>query len=183
MNPLSENCQAFKTDAQGRVIGVELGITPINGAKYTVHSVRLRDEIEANGQTVAACAVYDALGFPTGEQVRLTWPGKQPPFDGSGLPGNPNNVHVISNGYNPIMDGKTNFGPLALHVGGFNAPTSDIVYGLGLPFNRHVSFDVVFREKSITVPPPDDTDKERIDKLEAWARDWSRNHPGGPQYE
>lgn len=177
-NPLDPNCQAFQLDASGKVKGVELGITKIDGAKYEVHSVRLRNETEANGQTVAACAVYDALGFPTGEQVRLTWPGKQPPFNGSGLPGNPNNVHVIANGYTP-----PNQGPLALHVGGFNAPTSDIVYGLGLPFNRHISFDVVFKEKSIVVPPPpDDTDRQRLDKLEAWARDWSRNHPGGPQY-
>lgn len=174
-NPLAENCLGFKTDAQGRVIGVQLGITKIDGAKYEIHSVRLRDEIEANGQTIAACYVYDTSGLPTGEQVRLTWPGSKPPFADSGLPGNPNNVHVIINPYNP-----PNQGPLALHVGGFNAPISDIVYGLGLPFNRHISFDVVFKERSLT--PPDDTDKIRIDKLEAWARDWSRNHPGGPQY-
>jgi hypothetical protein len=175
-NPLDANCQAFKTDASGKVIGVELGITEVPGAKYIVHSVRLRDEIEANGQTIAACHVYDTSGLPTGEQVRLTWPGRKPPFNDSGLPGNPNNVHVIANGYTP-----PNQGPLALHVGSFNAPISDIVYGLGLPFNRHVSFDVVFKERSLT--PPDDTDAQRIAKLEAWARDWSRNHPGGPQYD
>jgi hypothetical protein len=175
-NPLAESCRAFKTDVSGKVIGVELGITPINGAKYTIHSVRLRNEVEANGQTIAACYVYDASGLPAGEQVRLTWPGKQPPFSDSGLPGNPNNVHVIINPYSP-----PNQGPLALHVGGFNAPTSDIVYGLGLPFNRHVSYDVVFKERTLT--PPDNTEVERINKLEAWAREWSRNHPGGPQYD
>jgi hypothetical protein len=177
-NPLAENCQAFKTNANGQVIGVELGITKIASAKYEVHSVRLRDEIEANGQTVAACSVYDAQGFPTGEQVRLTWPGSTPPFQDSGLPGNPNNTHVITNGYTPPK-----LGPLALHVGGFNAPTSDIVYGLGLPFNRHVSFDVVFRAKSIVVPPPVDGDAVRIAKLEGWARDYSAAYPQGPQYE
>jgi hypothetical protein len=176
-NPLAENCQAFKLDANGKVVGVELGITKIEGAKYEVHSVRLRDEIEANGQTVAACSVYDAQGFPTGEQVRLTWPGAQPPFQDSGLPGNPTNTHVISNGYIPPK-----LGPLALHVGGFNAPTSDIVYGLGLPFNRHVSFDVVFRAKSIVVPPPVDDTALRVAKLDKWARDWSASHPGEPKY-
>lgn len=175
-NPLAANCQSFQVNANGQVIGVELGITPVAGAKYEVHSVRLRDEIEANGQTVAACSVYDAQGFPTGEQVRLTWPGKEPPFQDSGLPGNPNNVHVIANGYTPPK-----LGPLALHVGGFNAPTSDIIYGLGLPFNRHVSFDVVFRAKSIVVPP-DPTEDARIAKLETWARAISARYPEGPQY-
>lgn len=176
-NPLAENCQGFQVDASGRVTGVQLGITKVENARYEVYSVRLRDEIEAGGQTIAACSVLDVNGINTGQQVRLAWPGKGPVFEGSGLPGNPNNIHMIANGYSP-----PNLGPLALHVGGFNAPISDIVYGLGLPFNRHVSFDVVFREKGAIIPPTDDT-AERIAKLEAWARDWSRNHPGGPQYE
>lgn len=175
-NPLHENCQAFRTDSNGKVIGVQLGITTVPGAQYEVYSVRLRDEIEAVGQTIAVCSVLDANGVNTGIQVRMAWPGKGPAFESSALPGNPNNTHMITNGYNP-----PNQGPLALHVGNHNAPISDIVYGLGLPFNRHVSYDVVFRVKSILGEPGDDA--ERITKLEQWARDWSRNHPGGPQYD
>lgn len=195
---LDPNCQAFKTDAAGKVVGVELGITKVENAKYEVYSVRLRDEYEAAGQTIAACRVLDTKGIDTGQQVRLTWPGKQPPFDGSGLPGNPNNVHVITNSYTPPA-----LGPLALHVGGFNAPISDIVYGLGLPFNRHVSFDVIFIEKGVITPPPDGDLEKRVTDLEkrvtdleaqtagfdkrvasfdAWAREWSTSHPEGPQY-
>ncbi|HSG61597.1 MAG TPA: glycosyl hydrolase 108 family protein [Pseudomonadales bacterium] len=177
---LDANCQAFKVDQNGKVVGVELGITKIENAKYEVYRVRLRDEYEAGGQTIAACTVVDANGISTGDQVRLTWPGSQPPFENSGLPGNPNNVHIITNGYTPPK-----LGPLALHVGGFNAPISDIVYGIGLPFNRHVSFDVVFREKSsIIVPPPVDSDLgERVADLETWAREISAEYPDGPQYD
>lgn len=178
-NPLHENCQGFKTDAQGMVTGIELGITKILNAQYELYSVRMLDEREANGQTVAACSVLDRNGINTGQQVRLTWPGVTPPFQDSGLPGNPNNTHVIINGFSPPK-----LGPLAMHVGGFNAPISDIVYGFGLPYNRHVSFSVVFREKGSVIPPdPDPTDDSaRIAALVAWARAVSAKYPNGPQY-
>lgn len=197
-DPRDENCRAFRVDASGKVVGVELGITTVENARYEVYSVRLRDEYESGGQQIAACRVLDVHGINTGIQVRLTWPGSQPPFEDSGLPGNPNNVHVITNGYSPPK-----LGPLALHVGGFNAPTSDIVYGLGLPNNRHVSFDVVFREKGAITPPPSGdlegrvtalevsvADHEqrigqqtaRTTALEAWARGVSAEYPEGPQY-
>ena len=177
-NPLHENCQAFRTDASGKVTGVALGITKVEGALYEVYSVRLRDENEAVGQTIAACSVLDANGINTGIQVRLAWPGKGPMFQDSGLPGNPTNTHIISNGYSP-----PNQGPLALHVGGFNASISDIVYGLGLPLNRHVSFDVVFRVKSAVIDPPTDpVEDARIAKLETWARATSVYWKGAPQY-
>lgn len=180
-NPLHENCQGFKTDAQGMVTGIELGITKVLNAQYEVYSVRMLDEHEANGQTVAACSVLDRNGINTGQQVRLTWPGVTPPFQDSGLPGNPNNTHVIINGFSPPK-----LGPLAMHVGGFNAPISDIVYGFGLPYNRHVSFSVVFREKGSGVPPvdppPTGDDSARIAALVTWARAVSAKYPNGPQY-
>jgi len=177
-NPLDENCQGFRTDASGKVTGVLLGITKVEGAKYEVYSARLRDEYEAGGQTVAVCSVVDRNGIVTGIQARLAWPGKGPMFENSGLPGNPNNVHVIINPYNP-----PNQGPLALHDGGFNAPISDIVYGLGLPFNRHVGYEVTFREKGAVIDPPTDPQEdERIAKLEAWARATSAFWKGAPQY-
>ncbi|MCB0060544.1 MAG: hypothetical protein KDE19_00445 [Caldilineaceae bacterium] len=197
-DPRAENCKAFKVDSNSKVVGVELGITPVTGSIYEVYSVRLRDEYEAGGQTIAACSVLDKNGINTGIQVRLTWPGKEPPFDGSGLPGNPTNTHVITNSYNPPK-----LGPLALHVGEFNAPVSDIVYGLGLPFSRHISFDVVFRERGgVTPPPTGDLDERvtvleidvtdlnqrvgaqegRVANLQAWARAVSAANPGGPQY-
>ena len=179
-NPLAPNCQAFSQDASGKVTGIQLGVTKVENALYEVYSVRLRDEIEAVGQTIAACQVLDANGINTGIQVRLTWPGSQPPFQDSGLPGNPTNVHMIANGFNPPA-----IGPLALHVGEFNAPISDIVFGLGLPFKHHVSFDVVFRIKgSVIVPPPPTggTLEQDVAALVAWAKAESKAHPTGPQY-
>lgn len=181
-NPLNENCQAFRTDNSGKVVGVQLGITKVEGALYEVYSVRLRDEYEAVGQTIAACSVLDANGINTGLQVRMAWPGKGPMFQDSGLPGNPGNVHMITNGFNP-----PNLGPLALHVGGFNASISDIVYGLGLPFNRHVSFDVVFKVKGAVIVDPTDPDEDEqlrkdVDSLMAWAEKMNLYYPQGPQY-
>jgi len=182
-NPLAPNCQAFSLSPDGKVTGIELGITKVEGALYEVYSVRLRDEVAAVGQTIAACSVVDHNGINTGLQVRLAWPGKGPIFDDSGLPGNPNNTHMVANGFTP-----PNLGPLALYVGAFNAPISDIVYGIGLPLKHHVSFDVVFREKVTVVdppvdpPPPTGDDAARIAKFETWAKAVSAKYPGMPQY-
>lgn len=181
MNPLDPNCTEVKVDANNKVVGVKLGITPIQDAKYEVYAVRLKDEYEANGETVANCSVLDKNGISTGLQVRLAWPGAGPLFENSALPGNQQNIHVITNGY----DAWKSMGPLAIFVGGHNAPQSDIVFGLGLPWNRHVSFVVTFKEKGAVLPPPEDELarlKARADKFEAWATAWSRNHPGDPIY-
>lgn len=150
-DPRALNCRAYSQDASGLVTGIELGITTIANSKYEVYAVNLIDEKSAGGQTIATCQVLDKNGINTGEQVRLTWAGKQPPFADSGISGSGNNVHVISNGFSP-----PSVGPLALHTGGFNTPTSDIVWGLGLPFRHHVSFHVIFREKGAIVTPPID---------------------------
>lgn len=170
---LAQNCQGYSQDASGMVTGVQLGITKVNGAKYEVYSVELIDEKSAGGNTVAYCTVLDKNNIPNAEQVRLTWAGKAPPFADSGLAGNGRNEHVIINKYNPPANG-----PLALHTGGFNAPTSDIVWGLGLPFGHHVSFRVIFREKGATTPtdptnPPTDLTvvNQRLDVLEKQVAD------------
>lgn len=203
MNPLALNCQGY-AEKDGKVIGVQLGITPVPGAKYEVYSVSLVDENNSGGNTVAYCSVIDKNGVSTGEEVRLTWPGKDVPFQDSGLAGNGRNEHVISNAYNPPA-----IGPLALHVGGFNKPTSDIVYGIGLPFKHHVSYRVIFREKGAVTNPttpadPDllarinalevqvawheqritklEADDKRITALQSWAIDTSKKHPELPQF-
>lgn len=202
---LSQNCQGYKQDASGKVIGVQLGITLIPNSKYEVYSAELIDENNAGGNTVAICTVLDKNNVPTGEQVRLTWAGSKPPFADSGLAGNGRNEHVISNKYDPPKQG-----PLALHTGGFNQPTSDIVYGLGLPFGHHVSYRIVFREKGATNPTdpkpnPDyesrisalektvalhesrikklEVDNSRIIKLQSWAKETSKTHPELPQFD
>lgn len=147
---LAENCQAFRVDAAGKVVGVQLGIYAIAGSRYEVYSVRLRDEYEAQGNTVARCQVLDRNGVSTGQAVRMAWPWNGgPDFSGSALPGNPANEHFISNKYFP-----PNVGPLCVYVGAHNQPESDIVFGLGLPLGHHVSFDIIFRERGAVVLPP-----------------------------
>jgi len=152
MNPLDENCREFRVDGVGKVIGVKLGITPVAGSEYEVYSVRLDDEYEAQGQTIARCFVYDENRMITGLPVRLAWPGAGPTFSASGLPGNPNNVHMIVNKYWP-----PDSGPLAVYVGReHNKPMSDIVYGLGLPMGRHVRYTVNFRKRgAVPIDPID----------------------------
>lgn len=149
---LAENCQGFRVDGAGKVTGVKVGILPVVGSRYEVYSVSLRDEYNAGGRREAYCQVLDRNGIKTGAVVRLGYPWTgSPSFTHNLLPGNPDNTHPISNHYTP-----PNLGPLAVYVGAPNAPESDIVFGLGLPLNRHVSFDVVFRERGAVVQPPID---------------------------
>lgn len=167
---LAPNCQEFRLDSAGKVVGVQLGIYAIPGSRYEVYNVSLRDEYNSGGRREAYCQVLDRNGVKVGAVVRLGFP-----WNGSGAfannlaPGNPDNTHPVINGYIP-----PNIGPLAVYVGGNNAPESDIVYGLGLPLNRHVSFDIVFRERGAVVVPPDPTEPpanadvlRRLARLEA----------------
>ena len=152
-DPRADNCKAYREDATGKVVGVELGIASVANSRYAVYSVRLRDEYQAQGNTVARCQVLDKNGVNTGIAVRMAWPGQGPTFQASALPGNPSNEHFVPNKYWP-----PDKGPLAFFVGGHNAPISDIVYGVGLPKGHHVSFDIIFRERGSTTTPDKPTD-------------------------
>lgn len=178
---LAPNCQGFKLDANNKVVGVQLGITVVPGAQYEVYSVTLIDEVAAQNNTVANCTVLDRNGISTGRPVSLGWPGRGPAYPNSLLPGNPNNQHIITNGYIPPA-----LGPLSLFIGPKEAPISDVVYGLGLPLNRHVCYTVIFREKgAVTVPPAGDTDLtavlNRLQALEQWRSQLGQYLKGVPQ--
>lgn len=139
-------------DAAGKVVGVQLGILPVAGSRYEVYSVSLRDEYSAGGRREAYCQVLDRNGIRVGAVVCLGYPWNGgATFANNLTPGNPDNTHPIVNHYTP-----PNVGPLAVYVGRPNAPESDIVFGLGLPLNRHVSFDIIFRERGAVVQPPID---------------------------
>ncbi|HNT76007.1 MAG TPA: hypothetical protein PKH77_13410 [Anaerolineae bacterium] len=168
-NPLDPKCQAFALNGAGQVVGVKLAIREVAGARYALKSVTLQDETTGQGTTVANCSVLNRDGINTGLLVRMAWPGPGPFWDASALPGNNDNRHMITNGYNPGVDGQ-NMGPLALLVGEQSAPESDVLYGLGLPMNRHISFTVVFQERGAVVvdPPADGELLKRVEALEAW---------------
>jgi hypothetical protein len=135
------------TDSAGRVISVELVHVPIPTARYALLRVELIEEEAAQGNTVASCVVLDANGVQTAESVYLAWPF--PDLSNRALPGNPNNQHMIMNGYAP-----PSIGPLALYVGDrAGAPISDVIGGLGLPGNRHVCYRATWQERTAEPEP------------------------------
>lgn len=151
-DPRAENCKAFKVNADNQVIGVELQYREMPETQYRLVSVELIDEPSAKGNTVATYAVYNAENRPTSAPVRLAWPW--PDLQHSLLSGNPNNQHMITNGYNPPQ-----VGPLAMYVSNASGgPISDIIGGLGLPYNRHVCYSMSWVDRAYDGGGNDDDD-------------------------
>lgn len=140
IDPRAENCRGFAT-SNGLVTGVLLQVDAHPATPYELLKVELIDEGAAGGTTVATCVVLDRNGVQMGERVYLAWPW--PNLTEHALPGNPNGQHWIGNGYAP-----PNLGPLALYVGDTEGkPISDVVGGLGLPHDRHVSYRATWQER------------------------------------
>ena len=157
-DPRADNCRAFATDAGGKVTGVALQVDVRPATRYALVRVELIDEVAAQGNTVATCVVLDRGGLMIGQPVSLAWPW--PGLTDYALPGNPNNQHMITNGYAPPA-----VGPLALGIREQGVIISDVVGGLGLPFNRHVSYRATWRERDPDAPEPggDDGDDGAFD--------------------
>ena len=156
-DPRAENCRGLRTNQSGQITGVELQVRTNPDAPYELMRVELIDEAAAQGNTVASCTVVDVRGLPVAERVYLAWPW--PDLTEKALPGNPHNQHMIRNGYTPPAAG-----PLALYVGDADgAPISDMVGGLGLPWNRHVSYRVTWMARDLDGGIPDDPDDDDDD--------------------
>lgn len=157
-DPRAANCREFALNADGKVVGVELAVLPFPPGQYELAEVCLIDEMQAAGNINAYVFVNNrAGGAVLGAKVYLAWPWSGQPgditFKEKALPGNTNYPpnHVIINGYNPF-NAK---GPLAIYVGtAAGEINSDVVAGLGLPFNRHVGYQLMFRERVVAPPPP-----------------------------
>ncbi|MFN8445626.1 MAG: hypothetical protein U0175_32845 [Caldilineaceae bacterium] len=153
-DPRSENARQFTTN-NGMVTGVELAHIPVAGSKWELVQAALIDEASAQGNTVARVLVRDKEGIDSQVNCYLAWPWKgwhaPSPFENKLLPGSANYPyeHVISNGYNaPVQQG-----PLAIYIGDAQGNViSDVIGGLGLPHNHHVSYHLVFRERGATDP-------------------------------
>lgn len=173
-DPRAENCRRF-ADANGKVVGVELEYLAVPSAKYELVKVSLVDEEAAQGQTIASVSVLDRDGLAAQERCYLAWPwsGWQFPakFENTLLPGSANvpYQHVITNGYIPPAKG-----PLAIFIGDHDRNVqSDVITGLGLPANRHICFQLVFRERGTQILPPKTEDlasqlkriEEKLDRL------------------
>ncbi|MCX6033135.1 MAG: hypothetical protein NT169_28105 [Chloroflexi bacterium] len=155
-DPLHENCKRF-AESGGKVTGVQLTHVPMPGKKYELLKTELIDEDAARGNIVATVIVKDKDGIDARVSCWLAWPWKgQLPasWEGRGLPGNTDvpYKHMITNAYNPA----TQPGPLAIYIGDAQGNIeSDVIAGLGLPGGRHVSYFIVFRERTgEPVTPP-----------------------------
>lgn len=151
-DPRTPNAQAFHVNSAGLVDGVELVYDEYPDSAYQLVQARLIDEASAGGATVATYVVIDCYGVPVSENVYLAWP--YPELNGGQLlPGNQSNQHMITNGYSP-----PNRGPLAIFIGDAQGRRiSDVIGGLGLPFNRHVSFYLAFKRRCGPVATPTPT--------------------------
>lgn len=145
-DPRAENCRGFRV-TDGKVTGVLLAVDERPAAQYELVRMELIDEVAAQGNTVATCEVLDKEGFQTAASVYLAWPW--PNLTERALPGNQVGQHPITNGYKP----DEGLGPLALYVGDAAGNViSDVVGGLGLPYNRHVSFRATWLERDPAEP-------------------------------
>lgn len=125
-----DNTKKFGMYPGGKIKSVALQVKDIPGQKYVVSHLRLIDEVEARGRNVAFCSSTDGRG-----DIYLTYPFDSFNYFLSSGGGNSN--HPITNGYSPPSRG-----PLSICLG--NLCESQLVMGLGLPFNRHVSYEIVF---------------------------------------
>ena len=158
-DPRSENCRALSVGAGGKVEGVELVYYAVPDGKYECVRAELVGEALAGGQTIATVNVLDRENLPVVARVYLAWPWdgeawrSRGSFANMALPGNGRTPveHVIVNGY----DANQVRGPLAICVGSCGELIdSDVVAGLGLPWNRHVSYALTFRERGGGVGVP-----------------------------
>lgn len=154
-DPRAENCLGY-AETNGKTTGVRLEFLPAPETKYELIRATLVDEVTAQGNIVATVQVLDKDNIAARVNCYLAWPwrGWQFPqgFQDKLLPGNPNlpYQHMITNKYNPGGFGPSaEPGPLAVYIGDSQGNViSDVIGGLGLPGGRHVSYDLVFRERT-----------------------------------
>lgn len=147
---IDANTKEYK-ELNGKVVGIKLMVVLTPNQLYKVETLTLIDENTALGKTVCTFFVEEQkhkcfLGFPFASDGNFK---NRLPVGGS------NNEHVITNGFNPS---NGNFGPLSIYVGDERGNCiSEIVTGLGLPNNHHVSFVVGFKKiNSTTTETPSD---------------------------
>lgn len=171
VDPRAQNARGYSQDSSGMVTGVQLVYMPYPNSRYELIQAALIDERAALGTTVARTFVQDKHSLAMVAVCWLAWPwgGWEPGrmFSNKAKPGNANYPyeHVVSNGYSP-----PNLGPLAIYIGemGDSAglPVSDVIGGLGLPYNRHVGYQFTFRERGAVVAPGNDDMTEVLVKLD-----------------
>lgn len=124
---IHENTKQLRFE-NGLVTGIQLFIEEDSQSKYKVTELELIDETTAQGRTIAYC--------DSPSQLYLCYPYRR------GYKNFENEIPVgkevvIANGFNP-----NDYGYLAI-----KSENGDVVGGLGLPANHHVSFKIKWEEK------------------------------------
>lgn len=166
---------AFAVDGQGRVVGCRVDVWPAErnfelqpGHKvYRVVDLRFVNEEQARGDTRILVQVLDRDGRPTMAKVVCAWPQQRAPrWDGTAYdwasPAHWAEFAQGSGNYDPAKHGP--LGPYVVFVQDDKPAVgvaSDWCVGFGLPGNRHVGYQVTFRESVAgggdTPPNPPDT--------------------------
>ena len=152
---IHDNTKHFRIDDKGKIVAVRLIIEDVPNQIYEVKTLRLIDEYESNGRTIAYCSTSDYR-----EDIFLGWPYRQ------GYKSLATTAISNDNGEIPIINKFWNndYGWLAVHVG--RLPESQIVGGLGLPLGHHVSFEIKWEKRDYYEPeePTNPTYKIKIPK-------------------
>ncbi len=141
----------------GRVLGVKCGISEAEAQPgqpvFKLTSAAFIDEVEAKGQHMVYVDVLDESGRRlNGQTVEHGWPWEKYPKNDEVVTDTVNGDHLAQWGLYAGYDAnKVAYGPYWVRVGG----ASDVFYGMGLPWNRHVSYVTVFqRTYTATTPTP-----------------------------
>lgn len=154
-DPRSERAKAYNY-AGAKVQGVALTYHRMPDTRFEIVDADVFTEDESVNETKAIVHVlrWAYLGgqwvlIPARARVYLAWPintaGDPNSLETWQLPGNVNEPyeHIITNGFTPPKKG-----PLAIFVGSDSGQIdSDVVGGVGLPVNRHVSFHITVVER------------------------------------
>lgn len=153
MDPRRKSAQFHTLDEDtGKVLGVHLTVHERADTAFKCASVRVLGEEEARGQTVARVSFEGDLN----DGVFL---GLLTGYSGSGdrfaeRLALSNWEAVITNKFNP-----PNLGPLAIAlITEDGVIVSDVVGSLGLPYGRHVSYEISFRWRGSVAGGSEDMD-------------------------
>jgi hypothetical protein len=142
----------------GRVLGVKCGVMEASiepgQPVFKLASATFVDEVEAKGQHMVYVDVLDESGHRlNGQTVEHGWPWEKYPKTDEVVTDTVYGDHLAQWGLYAGYDAnKVEFGPYWVRVRG----NSDVFYGMGLPWNRHVSYATVFQLTYTAVTPTPD---------------------------
>lgn len=153
---------ALRLDAQGRVMGVKCGLLLAESQAnmqpgqvfFRLISASFIDEVAAQGRHTVTVDVIDETGRRlNGATVHHGWPWNRWPMYDEIVSSTVYGATLAEWGLFAQYDANhVEYGPYWVKVDGM----SDVFFGMGLPWNRHVCFTAVFQRMVYgDVTPPD----------------------------